>query len=114
MTTLMLSAAISTIVMMLWATVQLDTQVAANGRIIAQVKLAAASGITHFSAVEIDLAAAEDGQAIPETRLTAKTAYRVDILRLHRNRIMVTSWGQYKRAGRIILEYPIRMIIERD
>ena len=110
----MLSAVISTIVMTLWMTVQLDVQVAANGRVVTQLKLAAASGITHFSAIEIDLTAAEDGPVIPETRLTARTAYRVDILRLRRNRIMVTSWGQYKRAGRIIVEYPIRMIIERD
>lgn len=115
MITLVMSALIMSAVLMLWSTTDLDLQITANQRRISQARLAALSGVSHFTvaAFDLDNIEGEEAQLVPVTQLTAKTAYRVEAQAIEDGKVMVTSWGQYHKADNVIFEYPIRIIVER-
>lgn len=98
----------------LWSMTNLDLQAVTNTQRISQAKLAAMSGITHFTVARFDLTNAENGELVPRTVLTPKTAYRVEVRSIDDDRVMVTSWGQYIKSDEIVFEYPIRVLVERN
>lgn len=111
---LMMSAILTIVATSLWNTTSLEAQIVTNQQKIDQAKLAAMSGITHFTVANFDLTNAENGELVPETPLTPRTGYRVEMKNVEDGKVMVTSWGQYRKSDQIIFEYPIRVLVERD
>ena len=89
-------------------------QAVTNTQRVSQAKLAAMSGITHFTVARFDLASAENGELVPQTVLTPKTSYRVEVQGIDDNKVIVTSWGQYIKSDEVVFEYPIRVLVERN
>lgn len=98
----------------LWSMTNLDMQAVTNTQRVSQAKLAAMSGITHFTVARFDLASAENGELVPQTVLTPKTSYRVEVQGIDDNKVIVTSWGQYIKSDEVVFEYPIRVLVERN
>lgn len=99
---------------MLWSSANLDTQIAGNSYKISQAKMAARSGINHFLALNLDIEDAYYGIVIPETRLTTKTSYIVEVYRTIDEKTMILSRGMYKKGNRIVFQHPVRAIVEKS
>ena len=94
-----------------------DVQIAGNNRRILQSKLAAMSGLTHFTSMDLfyehlrqqaDVMGQEDLIIIGETSLGDRTFYKVEVqlcCELGENEFIVKSTGYYKDNGRIISEH---------
>ena len=97
-------------VIALWSNTNTDQQIAENQYRISQARTAAQSGLSHFISLHLsDEDLTEGNVVIPETSLSAKTAYAVEIRRQDENYV-VLSRGYYKKAGETVFEYPIRAV----
>ena len=74
--------------------------------------MAALSGIEHFKRLEIINPQELQGLIIPETRLSSKTSYSVEVVQLGDKRLAVTSKGNYTKNNRILFFYPVSAIFE--
>lgn len=113
-TVMVMAAVLSSICVSLWHAANLDSQIAGNTYRISQAKSAAQSGINHFLALDPDIEDTYFGIIIPETRLTPKTSYVVEIYRTVDGKTAILSRGLYKKAGKIIFQYPIRAAVEKS
>lgn len=99
-----------------------DMRIAGNLQRITKAKVAAASGIHHFQAMDVfydDILRLGDGDdrvaLIPETRLGNKTSYKVDIslcCDLGANRFLVISTGFYKTGDKVISSQVLKALME--
>ena len=104
------TALLTFIISALWTSVEMESQIVSNKYRISQAKLAAQSGISHFVALNIEESDIIENIAIPETRLSSKTAYRVEAISIGEDKMLVISTGIYKKSGQKLFEYPIRAI----
>ena len=100
---------VSTSAMMLWSLTNVEQRIATNTRMITQAKLAAQSGLSHFTALELKPDDIAGSFHIPEHDVTPTVSYEV-IAEWHDNSLLVVSKGKYKKAGQTIFEYPVRAI----
>lgn len=102
----------------IWSSTNLDLQIMRNTRQITQAKTAALSGINHFVSLDIDhqalwsQAVNGDGIIIPETQLSHKTSYRVDIEFYRDDRYFVKSTGYYKKGSRVLAVHTSTALFE--
>jgi hypothetical protein len=75
-------------------------------------RMAALSGIEHFKRLNIINPQELQGLIIPETQLSPRTSYSVEVFQLGSKRLAVTSKGNYTKNNRILFFYPIRAIFE--
>ena len=106
---LVLCAMISVSAMTLWSITNVEQQIATNTRMIAEAKLAAQSGLSHFTALNLQADDISGSFHIPEYEMTPRTSYEV-VAEWHDNSLFVVSKGKYKKAGQTIFEYPVRAI----
>tara|TARA_Y100001938_G_scaffold136190_1_gene198745 strand:- start:1554 stop:1892 length:339 start_codon:yes stop_codon:yes gene_type:complete len=111
---MVVAAIISSICLTLWYSTNIDAQIAGNTYKISQARFAAQSGISHFLALNPEVEDAYHGIVIPETRLTSKTFYVVEIYRTVDGKTAILSKGMYKKGSRIIFQYPIRAAVEKS
>lgn len=107
--TLVLCAMVSTSAMMLWSLTNVEQRIVTNTKMVTQAKLAAQSGLSHFTALKLKPDDIAGSFHIPEHRVTPTTTYQV-IAEWHDNSLFVVSKGTYKKAGRTVFEYPVRAI----
>ena len=110
--------------MLLFSTVHTESMIAGNTHRINQAKISAASGLSHFTALDLtyDTLRERAGdlqtlQILPETQLGAKTSYEVKVHfypRLSERQYVVESTGYYKKGGRIISLHPIKALFEGE
>ena len=94
----------------LWSSVTTDQQIVENQYRITQARTAAQSGLSHFISLHLsDHELTAGNIVIPETKLSAKTTYAVEIRRQDENYV-VLSTGFYKKAGETVFEYPIKAV----
>jgi Tfp pilus assembly protein PilX len=112
---LAVSVILSASAIALWSSANLDMMIAANNKRINQAKIAATSGLNHFISLGLSPAqlaniSRESGIVIPNTNLTSKTFYNVNLKTVCCNseRYIITSTGYYKKGNKIIAEYPMR------
>ena len=121
---LMMSAFIGISAMLLFSTVHTESMIAGNTHRINQAKISAASGLSHFTALDLtyDTLRERAGdlqtvQILPETQLGAKTSYEVKVHfypRLSERQYVVESTGYYKKGERIISVHPIKALFEGE
>jgi type II secretory pathway component PulK len=119
---LVMSALIGMSAMLLFSTTNMDMMIAGNTRRINQAKISATSGLSHFTALNLDhntLRGRAGGlqtlQVLPMTQLSNKTSYEVKVHffpRLNDRRYVVESIGYYTKGGKIISIHPIKAIFE--
>lgn len=100
---------ISVSAMTLWSITNVEQQIATNARAVTQAKLAAQSGLSHFTALELKPDDITTSFRIPEHRMSSTTSYEV-FAEWQDNSLLVVSKGKYTKAGRTIFEYPVRAI----
>ena len=114
---LVMAALIGISAMMLFSSVNLEMMIAGNKRRTNQAKMAAISGVNHFSALRLnynqlrDISGNQDSfVVIPRTALGEKTHYQVEIKFLDAldRTYLVKSVGTYQKGNKIISSYPIR------
>ena len=110
---LTMSFVIGAAAMSLWNMANLDARIAGNNYKLSQTKFAAQSGISHFLALNLDVADAYEGIVIPITSLTRSCAYIVEIYRTEDGKTVILSKGLYRKGSRTIFSYPIRAAIEK-
>ena len=117
MLVLVMAAFIGMSAVMLFSSVNLEMMIAGNKRRTNQAKLAAISGINHFTALELnytqlkELSEHQDRfTIIPRTSLGQKTHYEVEIkfLSAVEETYIVKSLGTYQKGNKVISSYPIR------
>ena len=114
---LVMAALIGVSAMMLFSSVNLEMMIAGNKRRTNQAKMAAISGVNHFSALGLNYNQLRDISGnqnrfvvIPRTTLGQKTHYQVEIEFLNAidRTYLVKSVGTYQKGNKIISSYPIR------
>ncbi len=95
---------------MLWTSTNIETDIAANNYRISQARQAAHSGLSHFISLHLSDEDIEGQLLIPETQLSAKTAYEVQAVWVDDTRLMVMSTGRYKDGQETVFEYPMRAV----
>ena len=114
---LVMAALIGMSAMMLFSSVNLEMMIAGNKRRTSQAKMAAISGVNHFSALGLnykqlrDLSSNQDRFVIiPQTALGQKTYYQVEIefLNAIERTYLIKSVGTYQKGNKVISSYPIR------
>jgi len=121
---LVMSALIGMSAMLLFSTVNMEMMIAGNVRRANQAKISAASGLNHFTALNLDyntLRGRAGGlqtlQILPRTRLSDKTSYEVNVHfspRLSAGQYMVESIGYYTKGGKILATHPIKALFEGE
>jgi hypothetical protein len=109
---LAMGALIGISAMLLFSTANMEMMIAGNTRRINQAKISAASGLSHFIALELDYNTLrqqagdlESMQAIPKTQLGDKTFYEVNVhfcCGLSAGQYIVESTGYYMKGDKII------------
>jgi len=114
---LVMAALIGMSAMMLFSSVNLEMMIAGNKRRTNQAKMAAISGVNHFSALGLNYDQLRDISGnqewfviIPRTTLGQKTHYQVEIKFLNAidRTYLVKSVGTYQKGNKVISSYPIR------
>jgi len=121
---LVMSALIGMSAMLLFSTVNMEMMIAGNVRRANQAKISAASGLNHFTALNLDyntLRGRAGGlqtlQILPRTRLSDKTSYEVNVHfspRLSAGQYMVESIGYYTKGDKILATHPIKALFEGE
>jgi hypothetical protein len=119
---LVMSALIGMSAMLLFSTTNMEMMIAGNTRRINQAKISAASGLSHFIALNLDyntLIGRAGGlqtlQVLPRTRLSNKTSYEVKVYfspRLSAGQYVVESIGYYTKGDKILSLHPIKALFE--
>jgi len=109
---LVMGALIGLSAMLLFSTSNMEMMIAGNTSRINQAKISAASGLSHFIALELDYVTLrqqagdlESIQAIPRTQLGDKTFYEVNVhfcCGLSAGQYIVESTGYYMKGDKII------------
>jgi len=109
---LVMSALIGLSAMLLFSTTNMEMMIAGNTRRINQAKISAASGLSHFIALDLNYNTLrqragdlESIQAIPRTQLGDKTFYEVNVhfcCSLSEGQYIVESTGYYMKGDKII------------
>ena len=109
---LVMSALIGMSAMLLFSTANMDMMIAGNTRRMNQAKISAASGLSHFIALDLNYntlrrqaGELESFQAIPRTQLGDKTFYEVNVnfcCGLSEGQYIVESTGYYMKGNKII------------
>lgn len=121
---LAVTALISIAAIALYSTVNLEVMIARNKNVLSKAKLSAASGISHFVALETNYKTLREQagdlqfiQVIPETPLGENTSYEVTVKfppSLKAGQYIVESVGYYKKGGKIISYHPSKAIFEGE
>ncbi len=111
-------------VLALYSTVSTEIMIVGNKNISNKARISAASGISHFVALETNYRAlrarAGDLQfvrVIPETPLGENTSYEVNVKfspSLKAGQYIVESIGYYKEGGKVISYHPSKAIFEGE
>jgi len=119
---LVMALMIGATALFLYSAVNLDMQIAGNNRRTTQAKISATSGMSHFSALNLNYASLRERagdlqslQIIPETELGDMTSYEVKVhfcCRLNERQYIVESIGYYKKRGKILSQYPVRALYQ--
>ncbi len=119
---LVMSAFIGISAMLLFSTTNMEMMIAGNTRRINQAKISAASGLSHFTALNLDYNTLRDRagglqtlQVLPRTRLSPKTSYEVKVHfspRLSAGQYVVESVGYYSKGDKIIAIHPIKALFD--
>ena len=119
---LVMSALIGMSAMLLFSTTNLEMMIAGNKRRHNQAKISAASGLNHFTALNLDyntLRGRAGGlqtlQILPRTRLSDKTYYEVKVHfspHLSAGQYLVESIGYYTKGDKILAAHPIKAVFE--
>jgi hypothetical protein len=117
---LVMCAFISLGAMLLFSTANMEMMIAGNTRRINQAKISAASGLSHFIALNLnyDALRAEAGglesiQVIPMTQLAEQTFYEVNVnfcCGLNDGQYIVESTGYYKKSDEVIAQKTSRSL----
>ena len=114
---LVMAALIGMSAMMLFSSVNLEMMIAGNKRRTSQAKMAAISGVNHFSALGLNYNQLRDFSnnqdrfvIIPQTALGQKTYYQVviEFLNAIERTYLIKSVGTYQKGNKVISSYPIR------
>lgn len=106
-------ALITSASLVLWHNSQIDMTIASNTHKIKHAQFAAQSGLNHFVAMYGSSQITTLGNALPNTRLSSKTSYKVDVYQLlEGGKMLVVSTGMYLKRGKVVFEYPIRFVWE--
>jgi hypothetical protein len=114
---LVMSSLIGMSAMMLFSSINLEMMIAGNKRRTNQAKLAAMSGINHFTALGLKYDQLKNMSGyqnnftiISRTPLGQKTHYEVEITFLNTvdRTYLVKSVGTYQKGNKILSSYPIR------
>ncbi len=121
---LVMSAFIGMSAMLLFSTTNMETMIAGNIRRMNQAKISAASGLSHFTALNLDYNTLRDRagglqtlQVLPRTRLSPKTSYEVKVHfspRLSAGQYVVESIGYYTKGDKILATHPIKALFEGE
>ena len=119
---LMMAAFIGISAMLLFSTVNMEMMIAGNTRRINQAKISAASGLSHFTALNLNYDTLRERAGglqtlhiLPLTRLSNNTSYEVKVYfspRLNERRYMVESIGYYTKGENILATHPIKALFE--
>jgi type II secretory pathway component PulK len=119
---LVMSALIGISAMLLFSTVNMEMMIAGNVRRINQAKISASSGLSHFTALNLDYTTLRDRsqglqslQILPKTRLSDKTSYEIKVHfspHLNDRQYIVESIGYYIKGGKILATHPIKALFE--
>ncbi len=119
---LVMSALIGISAMLLFSTVNMEMMIAGNVRRINQAKISASSGLSHFTALNLDYTTLRDRsqglqslQILPKTRLSDKTSYEIKVHfspHLNDRQYIVESIGYYIKGGKILATQPIKALFE--
>ncbi len=119
---LVMSALIGISAMLLFSTVNMEMMIAGNVRRINQAKISASSGLSHFTALNLDYTTLRDRsqglqslQILPKTRLSDKTSYEIKVHfspHLNDRQYIVESIGYYTKGGKILATHPIKALFE--
>jgi len=117
---LVMSALIGISAMLLFSSVNLETMIAGNTRRMNQAKISAASGLSHFTALNLNYNTLRGRagdlqtlQVLPETQLGQKTSYEVKVLfccNLNDGQYIVESTGYLKKADKILATKTMRAL----
>jgi len=109
---LVMGALIGISAMLLFSTANMEMMIAGNTNRLNQAKISAASGLSHFVALDLDYNTLrrqagdlESIQAIPKTQLGDKTFYEVNVhfcCGLSAGQYIVESTGYYMKGDEII------------
>ncbi len=109
---LVMSALIGMSAMLLFSTANMDMMIAGNTRRMNQAKISAASGLSHFIALDLNYntlrrqaGELESFQAIAKTQLGDKTFYEVNVYfccGLSEGQYIVESTGYYMKGDQIV------------
>ena len=121
---LVMSAFIGMSAMLLFSTTNMDMMIAGNTHRINQAKISAASGLNHFSALNLKYRSLRERagvlgtlQVLPMTQLSDRTSYEVKVHfseGLSDGQYLVESIGYYKKADKIIASHPIKALFEGE
>jgi hypothetical protein len=121
---LMMSAFIGISAMLLFSTTNMEMMIAGNIRRINQAKISATSGLSHFTALNLDYNTLREQagglqtlQVLPRTRLSPKTSYEVKVHfspRLSARQYIVESVGYYTKGDKILAVHPIKALFEGE
>jgi len=119
---LVMSAFIGISAMLLFSTTNMEMMIAGNIRRMNQAKISAASGLNHFTALNLNYNTLRERagvlqtlQVLPLTRLSDKTSYEVKVYfspSLNERQYLVESIGYYTKGGKILSSHPIKAIFE--
>ena len=99
---------------MLWSNTNTETEIVGNNYKISQARQAAHSGLSHFISLHLSDQDIEERLLIPETQLTAKTAYEVEAVWADETRLIVMSKGKFKNGDDTVFEYPMRAVFSPE
>jgi type II secretory pathway component PulK len=121
-TVVFMSAFIGLSAMLLFSTVNLEMMISGNKLRHNQAKISATSGLSHFTALNLNYDALRElsgglqtFQVLPRTRLSDKTSYEVNIYfstALNERHYVVESIGYYTKGGKILSTHPIKATFE--
>lgn len=119
---LVMGALIGLSAMMLFSSVNTEMMISTNVRRINQAKISAASGISHFTALNLNYDTLRERagglqtlQILPMTELSNKTSYEVKIHfypNLNGKQYVVESVGYYTKGEKVLATYPIKSLFD--
>jgi hypothetical protein len=119
---MVMALAIGASALYLYSSVNLDMMISGNKRRTTQAKISAASGLNHFSALNLNYTTLREQagdlqtlRIIPEMQLGDMTSYEVNVhfcCRLSDGQYIVESIGYYKKRNKILSQYPIRALYQ--
>lgn len=119
---LVMSVFIGMSAMLLFSTVNMEMMIAGNTRRINQAKISAASGLAHFTALNLTYDTLRDRasglqtlQILPDTQLSTRTHYEVKVHfypRLSERQYVVESIGYYTKGNKVLALHPIKALFD--